>query len=90
MAATWARMRPFVDAQRFTLTTDFLRIQERDAKLWRDASIAYFQTFSGLPLPAGMAPPEHDLATYKSLYFPYAPGRGSPSRPVTPPKTASK
>ena len=89
MAATWARMRPYVDPQRFTLTTDFFRIQERDAKLWRDASIAYFQTFSGLPLPSGVAPPEHDLASYKSLYFPYAPGQGSRNRPLSPPKPAN-
>ena len=89
MEAAWARLRPLVDAQRFELTSDFLRIQASDAKLWRDASIAYFQSISGLPLPAGVAPPEHDLAWYKSLYFPYAPGQGSRSRPVRPPKTAS-
>ncbi len=52
----------------------FLKIQEKEAKWWRDASIAYFQTFSKRPLPAGFAPPEHSLDYYKSLEFPYAPG----------------
>ncbi len=88
MAATWARMRPYVDARRFRITADFLRIQEHDAKLWRDASIAYFQSLNGLPLPAGMAPPEHPLAYYESLYFPYAPGQAEPGRPIKPPQKA--
>jgi alpha-glucuronidase len=29
---------------------------------------------NGLPLPAGVAPPSHDLNWYKALTFPYAPG----------------
>ncbi len=88
MAATWARLKPYVDARRFAITADFLRIQERDARLWRDASIAYFQSLNGLPLPAGMAPPAHPLDYYESLYFPYAPGQGSPNRPIRPPQKA--
>jgi alpha-glucuronidase len=75
--AAWAKLKPYVDAERFNLTADFLRMQQQDARLWRDASIAYFQTFSGLPLPAGVAPPEHPLDTYKALRFPYAPGNPS-------------
>jgi len=88
MAGTWAKLRPFVDEQRFQLTSDFFRIQEHDAKLWRDASIAYFQSISGLPLPGGIAPPGRDLGYYQSLYFPYAPGQGSRNRPLSPPKPA--
>jgi alpha-glucuronidase len=45
---------------------------------WRDASIAYFQTVSRRPLPAGYDPPEHDLRYYEALCFPYAPGSASP------------
>jgi hypothetical protein len=37
-----------------------------EAQWWRDASIAYFQTFSGLPLPAGEAPPAHSLDYYEA------------------------
>ena len=33
------------------------RIQEQEAQWWRDACIAYFQTFSERPLPEGFAPP---------------------------------
>ncbi|WP_257557339.1 alpha-glucuronidase family glycosyl hydrolase [Sphingobium sp. CFD-2] len=74
MRRTWDSLRPYVDAERFAQTQSFLGIQHREAKWWRDASIAYFQTLSKRPLPAGTAPPEHDLNWYKSLAFPYAPG----------------
>jgi alpha-glucuronidase len=74
MNATWAKMKPFVDAERFQITSDFLRIQAQDSRVWRDASIAYFQSLSGLPLPAGVAAPEHDLAWYKAQSLPFAPG----------------
>ncbi len=73
-APTWQRLAPFVDTERHAQVAAFLKIQEKEAKWWRDASIAYFQTFSKRPLPAGVAPPEHPLEYYKSLEFPYAPG----------------
>lgn len=74
MKGTWQGLASFVDAERHQQVAAFLKIQEKEAKWWRDASIAYFQTFSKRPLPAGFAPPEHSLDYYKSLEFPYAPG----------------
>jgi alpha-glucuronidase len=74
MGKTWAGLAPYVDPERHAQVADFLAIQRNEAQWWRDASIAYFQTFSGLPLPAGEAPPAHSLEYYKSLSFPYAPG----------------
>jgi alpha-glucuronidase len=74
MGQTWAGLGPYVDPERHAQVADFLAIQRNEAQWWRDASIAYFQTFSGLPLPAGEAPPAHSLEYYKSLSFPYAPG----------------
>ena len=74
MQQTWANMKPYVDPQRFAAVSANLGIQAREAKWWRDAAISYFQSKSSLPLPAGIAPPEHDLDYYKSLQFPYAPG----------------
>ncbi len=76
MQATWARMQPYVDAERFTAVNQNLRIQAREAKWWRDASIAYFQSKSGLPLPAGVAAPPQPLGYYEGLSFPDAPGQG--------------
>jgi alpha-glucuronidase len=52
----------------------FLAIQQQEAQWWRDASVAYFQSLSHLPLPPGYAPPPHPLQYYESLCFPYAPG----------------
>jgi alpha-glucuronidase len=75
MRRTWAALEPHVDAERFAQVAAFLSIQESEAQWWRDACIAYFQTFSKRPLPAGFAPPRHPLEYYQSLKFPYAPGR---------------
>lgn len=75
MRATWDRMRPHVDDARFEQIAAFLRIQHEEAQWWRDACIAYFQSINRLPLPIGFAPPRHPLEYYKSLSFPYAPGR---------------
>jgi alpha-glucuronidase len=74
MQTTWISLKPYVDARRFEAVSQNLRIQAREAKWWRDASIAYFQSKSGLPLPAGYAPPEKPLSYYEALQFPYAPG----------------
>ena len=54
MRRTWAGLAPYVDAERFAQVSAFLAIQEQEAQWWRDACIAYFQTFSKRPLPAGM------------------------------------
>jgi alpha-glucuronidase len=75
MRRTWAGLEPHVDAGRFAQVAAFLAIQEQEAQWWRDACIAYFQTFSKRPLPAGFAPPRHPLEYYQGLKFPYAPGR---------------
>ena len=72
--ATWASMKPYVDAERFAKEEAYLKIEENEAHWWRDAEIAYFQTFSKLPLPAGHAPPPHDLDYYKAVNFPFVPG----------------
>ena len=64
--------------ERYTQVAAFLAIQELEAQWWRDASIAYFQSVSQRPLPAGFAPPPQSLQYYESLCFPYAPGNRSP------------
>jgi alpha-glucuronidase len=74
MQRDWATLKPQVDAERFAQVETFLAIQHREAQWWRDACIAYFQSVSGRPLPAGSAAPAHPLDWYKALSFPYAPG----------------
>jgi len=75
MRGTWAGLAPYVDAERHAQVAAFLAIQEQEAQWWRDACIAYFQSISQRPLPAGVAPPAHPLEYYRALEFPYAPGR---------------
>jgi alpha-glucuronidase len=74
MRHTWAGLAGKIDAERYDEVSSFLAIQEHEAIWWRDASIAYFQSLSRRPLPPGYPPPEHDLAYYEALCFPYAPG----------------
>jgi alpha-glucuronidase len=73
MQATWQRLGPFVDRERFEKSSGYLTIQAREARWWRDASIAYFQSLNHLPLPVGSASPAHSLAWYKALRFSAAP-----------------
>jgi alpha-glucuronidase len=74
MRKTWDEVGSQVDAERRQQIAAFLKIQEKEAKWWRDACITYFQTFSQRPIPSGLPPPEHSLDYYKALSFPYAPG----------------
>jgi len=74
MRREWNTVRSLVDAERWQKTADLLAIQEREARWWRDASVAYWKSVNGLPLPAGAAPPAHDLAWYKAQAFLYPPG----------------
>lgn len=86
MRQTWATLTPVepglarltfaIDPERHAHVTAFLDIQMREAQWWRDASVAYFQSLSGRPLPAGEAAPPHPLAWYQAQQFPSAPGDG--------------
>ena len=74
MRATWDGLDGRIDPARHAQVAAFLAIQQDEAQWWRDASVAYFQSISGRPLPAGSAAPPHPLAYYKALEFPHAPG----------------
>ncbi len=76
MQASWGALEGKVDARRWQEVRDFLAIQRQEAQWWRDASLAYFQSVSKRPLPAGHAAPPHDLDWYKAIRTPYAPGNG--------------
>jgi alpha-glucuronidase len=74
MQQSWNSLRPLIDEERFAQTQTYLAIQHREARWWRDASIAYFQSISHRPLPAGAAAPAHTLEWYKALRFPMRQG----------------
>jgi alpha-glucuronidase len=70
MRKTWEQMAFFVDGERFEVVAKNLGIQEREAKWWRNAMLAYFQSKSGLAIPAGHPPLEHPLEYYESRQSP--------------------
>jgi alpha-glucuronidase len=76
MQAEWETLKPSIDPQRHAETAQRLKVQHQEALWWRDASIAYFQSINGLPLPDGARAPAHPLEYYKALKFPYPPGNG--------------
>ncbi len=75
MAATWAAQERHVDPQRFRAVSENLAVQQREARWWRDASLAWWQSVNGLPLPEGTRPPAESLDHYRALAFPEAPGQ---------------
>jgi len=72
---TWDMVQPYVDAQRFSEVQSKLRRQCRDAQIWKDACLLYFQQFSQMPIPFDIERPVNDLdylmkmnpLTYKAL-----------------------
>ena len=67
MQREWDKLEAYVDAERFAHVKALLIVQERDAVIWRDSCVLYFQTFSGKPIPAGYEKPQQDLDYYKAL-----------------------
>jgi len=67
MQREWDKLEAYVDAERFAQVKALLIVQERDAVIWRDSCVLYFQTFSGKAIPAAYEKPKHDLEYYKSL-----------------------
>ena len=63
-------MKPYVDAERYGRVAERLDIQVNDAVWWKDACLLYFQTFSGMKLPAGMEKPKHKLKDLKKVKLP--------------------
>ncbi|MBX7534953.1 alpha-glucuronidase [Qipengyuania sp. GH1] len=75
MAGQWAGLRGAIDAERHRAVSESLAIQQREARWWRDASVAYWQSLNGLEMPQGASPPAETLEAYKSRSFPEAPGQ---------------
>jgi alpha-glucuronidase len=58
---TWDKVEPYVDAERFTQVQSKLRIQSRNAQVWKDGCILYFQQFCKRPVPYDIDRPTHEL-----------------------------
>lgn len=74
MQRMWNTLENRIDPYRFSQVKMLLNIQEKEAVLWRNSCVLYFQTFSRRPIPEGLEKPEHSLDYYMKLSFPYAPG----------------
>jgi alpha-glucuronidase len=74
MQRQWDTLRDKIDTERWEKTATYLAVQQREARWWRDASLAYWMSVNHRPLPPGVAAPEHDLAWYKAQSYPRAPG----------------
>ena len=62
---TWNSVEQYVDAMRFADVKAKLERQAKDAIWWRDATIQYFQQFSGMQLPEGCQPFQQKLDKLK-------------------------
>ncbi len=74
LRSEWGKMKNFVDIERFEKVENLLLKQERDAKIWRDGCLLYFQTFSKRPFPENLEKPEHDLDYYITHKYTDIPG----------------
>ena len=73
MQRAWESVRPRVDARRHRDVRDHLAIQAREARWWRDATLAYFQTFSRLPIASPHGQPARALEYYRRITCPADP-----------------
>lgn len=71
----WEALRDHIDPERHAAIAADMARELKDARWWRDASLAYWQSVNGLPLPAGARPIPESLDAYKARSFPEAPGQ---------------
>lgn len=74
MEAEWNKTEGKIDEERFNQVKALLIKQERDARIWKDGCILYFQTFSRRPLPQGVVKPQQDLDFYRNHRYNDIPG----------------
>lgn len=58
---TWDKVQPYVDEQRFSEVQSKLRRQSRDAQIWKDGCLLYFQQYSKKTIPFDIERPVYDL-----------------------------
>ncbi|WP_111308202.1 alpha-glucuronidase [Confluentibacter sediminis] len=61
----WDKTKPYVDSERFYEVQSKLRDQSRNAQVWKDGCLLYFQEFSKMPIPYDIERPIHDLEDLK-------------------------
>lgn len=66
---TWNKVQSYVDTQRFEEVQSKLRRHCRDAQIWKDACILYFQQYSRRPIPNEIESPVYDLQYLENLHL---------------------
>jgi alpha-glucuronidase len=82
MRGDWAEVRGQLDSQRHDEVAAFLKIQEYEAKWWRDSALLYFQQLSNMELPPDAERPVFTLDQYLSFSRSCPP---DPDKPRCPP-----
>ena len=62
---TWAAVRKYVAPDIWEQVQERLKVQEEDARWWRDACVQYFGGFSGMPVPPEVQAPQIPLDSLK-------------------------
>jgi alpha-glucuronidase len=57
----WDKVQSYVDSERFAEVQSKLRNQSRNAQIWKDACLLYFQQYSRMPIPYNIERPMNDL-----------------------------
>lgn len=58
---TWDKVEKYVDKDLFSRVQSKLRNQRRNAQIWNDGCLLYFQQFSKMPIPYELNRPQNDL-----------------------------
>jgi hypothetical protein len=74
MQATWKALRGKIDDQRHAQVRDFLAIQEKEPRWWRDACVRYFQSLSKRPIPDDYELGERSLEQLQAIEHRCVPG----------------
>ena len=74
MQRTWASTEGLVDTARHDHVRTLLRIQEKEARWWRDSCLLYFQTHSRQPIPAAYERPSATLEELMRIRHTIVPG----------------
>ena len=74
MQQLWEKAKPFIDDQRFKQVKMLLAMQEKEAVIWRNSCVLYFQTFSKMPIPKDLELPDKTLDYYINLKYSFVPG----------------
>jgi len=64
---SWDQIEGLIDQERFSAVQSKLRTQCRDAQIWKDGCLLYFQQFSKKEIPFDIERPVHDLEALKIL-----------------------